>query len=81
MTDAEEAQDAEKWKLIESGMSLVRANLMTRPGYSAYCGSETCRIMPRTKFTGTQFHCPCCGWESGFPEEFINEYKAKWSLS
>lgn len=74
------SEDAEKWKLIESGMSLVRANLMTRGGYSPYCGGETCTTMPRTKFTGTQFQCPHCRWESEFPEEFINEYKAKWSL-
>lgn len=58
---------------------IVRHNLMTEPGYSPYCGA-LCRVMPRTRFNGEQFVCPCCGWVSSFPKEFIDEYKKKWGL-
>lgn len=67
-------------------MSLVRDNLMTRPGYSPYCGSmgyylgSNCH-WPRTVFVGEQFRCPCCGWVSGFDAKFISEYKTKWGLN
>lgn len=55
-------------------MSIVRRNLMERPGYTPYCGSENCRLgMPRTHFNGKQFACGC-GWQSGFEPEFISEY-------
>ena len=60
-------------------VSVVRRNLMTVPGYSPYCGAM-CRVMPRTRFNGMQFVCPCCGWVSLFPQEFIDEYKKKWGL-
>lgn len=60
-------------------VSVVRRNLMTVPGYSPYCGAM-CRVMPRTRFNGEQFVCPCCGWVSSFPKEFIDEYKKKWRL-
>jgi hypothetical protein len=70
-------------------MSIVRDNLMTRPGYSPYCGSELCKERqeyplrgqrwPRTKFNGEQFVCPKCNWVSEFPVEFIQEYKDKWN--
>lgn len=56
---------------------IVRNNLMTRNGYTPYCGAM-CSTMPRTMFDGEQFVCPCCGWRSEFPKEFINKYKAKW---
>lgn len=59
--------------------SFVRNNLMTRPGYSPYCGNM-CGAMPRTEFNGTQFECPCCGWVSEFPKDFINKYKKKWEV-
>lgn len=59
-------------------MSLIRDNLMTRPGYSPYCGNDNCGAgLPRTRFDGEQFKCPC-GWRSQFPADFIAEYKAKW---
>lgn len=59
-------------------MSLVRENLMTREGYSPYCGGERCsHLMPRTTWDGEQFKCRC-GWRSQFPADFIAEYKAKW---
>ena len=58
-------------------MSIVRENLMTRPGYTPYCGNGHCS-MPRTNWTGGQFKCPYCGWVSQFPADFIAEYKAKW---
>lgn len=63
---------------LEKYGSIVRANLMTEPGYSPYCGDMKCRHgMPRTRFNGSQFQCTC-GWKSGFPPEFIADYKAKW---
>ena len=62
-------------------MSIVRNNLMTRKGYSPYCGNPKCSIMPRTTFNGNQFTCSCCGWVSEFDEEFIKTYKTKWSLN
>ena len=58
-------------------MSTVRNNLLTRKGYSPYCGGEKCREMPRTNFNGEQFVCPNCRWISQFPKEFIKEYKEK----
>jgi hypothetical protein len=61
-------------------MSIVRENLMTRRGYSPYCGNEKCAgLMPRTTWTGQQFECPVCRWQSQFPDDFIGQYKAKWS--
>ncbi len=59
-------------------MSTVRDNLMTREGYSPYCGNIHCSTMPRTSWTGKQFKCGSCGWVSSFPPDFIAEYKAKW---
>lgn len=60
-------------------MSIVRENLMSRPGYSPYCGNGNCAgLMPRTTWTGEQFKCGSCGWISQFPADFIAEYKAKW---
>lgn len=69
-------------------ISIVRENLMTKKGYTGYCGSELClprtqfspERWPRTKFNGTQFVCPKCGWVSKFPIDFINRYKTKWNL-
>ncbi|BCQ23139.1 hypothetical protein NK8_12640 [Caballeronia sp. NK8] len=59
-------------------MSIVRNNLMTQRGYTPYCGSVDCGIMPRTRWNGSQFCCSHCGWTSRFPDDFIAEYKAKW---
>lgn len=60
-------------------MSIVRENLMTRKGYSPYCGNTECRFhMPRTRYIGGQFQCGC-GWRSSFDDEFINAYEAKWA--
>jgi hypothetical protein len=60
-------------------MSLIRDNLMTRPGYSPYCGDAMCpHGMPRTRFTKGQFQCSC-GWRSGFDAEFIAQYQAHWA--
>jgi hypothetical protein len=57
--------------------SLVRQNLMDRPGYTPYCGADTCRVMwPRTRWDGAQFRCSC-GWRSQFPADFIERYVAK----
>ena len=61
-------------------MSIVRDNLMNRPGYSPYCGLLACRFgMPRSSWDGGQFKC-LCGWRSNLPDDFIAEYKAKWGI-
>ena len=54
---------------------IVRKNLLTRKGYTPYCGNMNCKRMPRTKFDGEQFVCDSCGWRSEFPADFITEYK------
>lgn len=34
-------------------MSIVRENLLTRKGYTPYCGNDDCTWnMPRTRFSG-----------------------------
>jgi hypothetical protein len=62
--------------------SIVRNNLMKRPDYRPYCGNEhaVCS-MPRTIWNGEQFKCPECRWESLFPADFIEPYKARWHPS
>lgn len=56
-------------------MSIVRDNLMSRPGYTPYCGAVYCqRRWPRTWFNGDQFQCGC-GWQSNFEQSFIEQYK------
>lgn len=62
-------------------MSIVRENLMSRAGYTPYCGNDKCRLMPRTSWSGQQFRCGQCGWISAFPDDFLTEYRAKWNLS
>ena len=62
-------------------MSIVRDNLMNQEGYAPYCGNDKCTKMAfegRTHFTGSQFKCDRCGWESQFEDEFIKQYKEKW---
>ncbi len=60
--------------------SIVRSNLMERPGYSPYCGNEACELrMPRSRWDGEQFKCSC-GWRSSFDADFIARYKAKRAL-
>lgn len=65
---------------MELDISIVRSNIIKDRNYSPYCGGDTCKTMPRTVFNGKQFICPSCGWESSFPEEFINKYKKGDSL-
>jgi hypothetical protein len=66
--------------------TIVRQNLMTREGYTGYCGNNISRSEkggcdnPRTKFNGQQFECPHCKWVSQFPEDFITRYKQLWNL-
>jgi len=60
--------------------SLVRMNLLNDSTYTPYCGNLKCRTTPRTFFTGKQFSCPDCKWESQFDEEFIAIYVTKHSL-
>ncbi len=59
-------------------MSIVRNNLMTRPGYTPYCGDASCiRGMPRSDWSHTKEQFTCgCGWVSTFPADFIEGYKA-----
>lgn len=58
-------------------MSIVRDNLMNRPGYTPYCGAARCELRwPRTSFNGVQFEC-ACGWQSGFDDDFIEQYKRR----
>lgn len=60
--------------------TVIKHNLLTRKGYTPYCGGNyICITMPRTEFDGQQFVCPDCGWVSEFPTEFISAYKAKWA--
>jgi hypothetical protein len=60
-------------------MTIVRTNLMERPGYAPYCGSEVCvQHWPRTHYIRGQFQCGC-GWRSNFELEFIAAYEAKWA--
>jgi hypothetical protein len=61
-------------------MSIVRENLMSREGYTPYCGSAAdCEFgMPRTRYRAGQFEC-LCGWRSGFESDFIAKYEAKWA--
>lgn len=55
--------------------SIVRENLLTRRGYTPYCGNIRCSTgMPRTRFNGSQFQCSC-GWTSQYEAEFIEKYK------
>lgn len=62
--------------LSEKNMSIVRHNLLTQKGYTGYCGSDSCFYsMPRTVFNGEQFSCKC-GWVSGFPKDFMEQYAA-----
>lgn len=64
------------------GARIVRRNLMTRKGYTPYCGNVDCGKTPRTFFdlNTEQFKCPDCGWWSGFPDGFISDYKRTWGL-
>lgn len=56
--------------------TIVRENLMTRPGYAPYC--MQCPSLTRAVWDGEQFKCGC-GWRSSFPADFITRYKAQWS--
>ena len=60
-------------------ITIVRENLMTKEGYTPYCG-KSCLTMPRTYWdkNKNQFVCPNCGWVSSFPNDFIESYKTKW---
>lgn len=66
--------------------SIVRENLMTREGYTPFCGNSVARDKkggcdnPRTKFDGEQFVCPNCKFRTAFPSDFIKRYKAIWNL-
>lgn len=58
-------------------LSMVRKNLMERPGYTPYCGAPDCRFTwPRTALDGSQFRC-MCGWRSQFEVEFIETLRAR----
>lgn len=59
--------------------SLVKENIMTRKGYTPYCGSDACLSFDRTRFNGEQFYCHC-GWKSQLSYDFISRYKEKWQI-
>jgi hypothetical protein len=63
-------------------LNIVRNNLMTDEGYTPYCGRDAkCSgRWPRMVFTGKQFKCPSCGWETQYEPEFIKAYLEKWNL-
>ena len=54
--------------------SIVRNNLMKRPGYAPYCGETRC--FSRTRWNGAQFRCGC-GYRTEFPETFLALYRAR----
>lgn len=66
----ESAMSDERTKEI---YSVIRTNLLTIPGYTPRCGM--CSSKTRTKFDvdKRQFVCTC-GWQSGFPKEFMLAY-------
>lgn len=60
--------------------SIVKNNLMKRPGYRPYCGGSYARCgLPRLTWNGEQFDCKC-GYETNFPAGFIKKYKARWHI-
>jgi hypothetical protein len=70
-------------KKIAMELTVVRENLMTREGYSPYCGNNHCtEAMPRTMFDKDigQFTCKC-GWISAFPKQFIRRYMQRWAVA
>lgn len=70
----------EQLELCHEGNFTTRSNLLTRKNYSPYCGDPNCRYdIPRTTFNKTveQFECQC-GWQSAFPQNFLDEYKKVW---
>lgn len=57
-------------------MSIVRDNMLSRKGYSGYCGADKCSLhWPRTYFDPKvrQLRCPC-GFQTDFEPEFIDKY-------
>lgn len=67
--------------------STVRNNLMKEPRYTPYCGAvrttdgsndDTHCSMPRTRWDGEQFVCPCGLFRTSLDAAFIEAYKARW---
>lgn len=66
-----------------SSDSIVVLNMLTRPNYTPYCGSDIARHLPggchnpRTIFSVIkgQFVCPYCGWVSQHKPDIISQYK------
>jgi hypothetical protein len=54
--------------------SIVRNNLMKRPGYAPYCMG--CSSMSRMVWDGEQFTHPC-GTRTEFPADFIAQFKVR----
>ena len=54
-------------------MSIVRDNLLSRKGYTPYCGAERCHYRwPRTRRNDLTMQYECrCGWKSSFETEFL----------
>lgn len=55
--------------------SIVRNNLMKRPGYAPYC--MACTSMSRMVWDGMQFK-HVCGSRTEFPDDFLALYRARW---
>lgn len=55
--------------------SIVRSNLMKRPGYAPYCGC--CLTIRRMVWDGDQFECWMTKDRTEFPDDFIAGYKAR----
>lgn len=63
-----------------TSLSIVRQNLLSRPGYTPYCGNEKCFLSwPRTHWDRQKRQFACyCGWCSQFDEAFIQQLNDKW---
>lgn len=70
-------QKQNKEKNIREETTKERKGIMS-DGRPPFCGNRKCG-RPRTKFNGTQFICPECGWTTKYDKEFIERYRKKWN--
>lgn len=59
--------------------SIVRNNLMKRPGYAPYCMCCDSLFM-RMVWDGDQFKCPITKRRTEFPEDFVTGYLERRAL-
>lgn len=70
-------------------ISIVRENLMTVENYAPYCGNNISLTAiggcdnPRMRWNRDkkQFVCPKCGDTTEYPDDFIERYMKKWSIT